>query len=617
MAYQPIEDYGLIGNMRTAALVGGSGSIDWLCLPHFDSPSVFARILDDEKGGHFQITPAPDGVAHKQLYWPETNVLITRFLSTDGVAELVDYMPAGLRPDAPEEDQLIRRVHVIRGEMPMKMVCRPAFNYAREEHETHFNEERVVFEASSARMELGATVSLRQEDNGVAADFTLRRGERAVFTLEPLEGGVSDAGPLTPEREEEIFEKTVDFWHTWLEQCTYKGRWREQVYRSALTLKLLTFEPTGAVVAAPTCSLPESIGGVRNWDYRYTWIRDSAFVIYALLRIGFTEEAAAFMKWLEERCHQRGSDALQIVYDIKGGTDLTEIELDHLDGYRGSKPVRIGNGAHDQRQLDIYGELMDAVYLYNKYGAPISFELWTELTELMDYVCEHWRDKDQGIWESRGEPEHFVYSKLMCWVALDRALRLAGARSFPADVERWRSERDAIYGDIIAQGWTDEREAFVQYYGPDAPDASNLIMPLVFFMAANDPRMRKTTEAICLPPEEDGLLYGNLVRRYNTDEVADGLPGDEGTFNMCTFWLVEALTRAGHTDHDSLNKARLLFEKMLGFASPLGLYAEETGHRGEALGNFPQAFTHLGLISAAFNLDRALDGRLYGKGVST
>ncbi len=612
MSYLPIEDHGLIGNMRTAALVGADGAIDWLCLPHFDSPSVFARILDDEKGGYFQIAPAHDGVANKQLYWPETNILITRFLSADGVVEVVDYMPAGLRPDAPEADQIIRRVHVIRGEMPMEMTCRPAFNYAREEHVTHFNEQRVVFEAPSARMELGASVPLRQEDGSVTAAFTLQRGERAVFTIEPLEGGAADAGPLTPEREAEIFEKTIDFWHTWLKQCTYEGRWREKVYRSALTLKLLTFAPTGAVVAAPTCSLPEGIGGVRNWDYRYTWMRDSAFVIYALLRIGFTEEAGAFMQWLEARCHERGDDPLQIVYGIDGDVDLTEFELDHLDGYRGSKPVRIGNGAHDQRQLDIYGELMDAVYLYNKYGAPISYELWTELVELMDYVCEHWQEKDQGIWESRGEPQHFVYSKLMCWVALDRAMRLANARSFPADVGRWRTVRDAIYEDIIAHGWSDERQAFVQYYGSDALDASNLIMPLVFFMAAGDPRMKKTIEAICRPPEEDGLLYGNLVRRYNIAEVDDGLPGEEGTFNMCTFWLVEALTRAGHTDHESLHKARLLFEKMLGFANPLGLYAEETGAQGEALGNFPQGFTHLGLISAAFNLDRALDGRLYG-----
>jgi len=402
----------------------------------------------------------------------------------------------------------------------------------------------------------------------------------------------------------------VDYWHRWLAQCTYTGRWREMVYRSALCLKLLTFEPTGAIVAAPTCSLPEAIGGERNWDYRYTWIRDAAFTVYALMRIGFTEEAGRFMAWVEQRAHEPNPDgSLQIMYGIDGRHELPEEALEHLEGYRGSRPVRVGNGAYNQLQLDIYGELFDSVYLYNKYGAPISYDFWTHLRRLADYVCEHWQQPDEGIWEVRGGRRHFVYSKLMCWVALDRALRLADKRSFPADRARWLSARDEIYEEIMARGWSEELQAFVQSYDSDTLDASTLLMPLVFFVAPNDPRMLATLDAIDRPPEQGGLVANSLVYRYDVAKSPDGLDGEEGTFNICTFWLVEALTRAGRTDQGRLDEARLVFERMLTYANHLGLYAEETGPRGEALGNFPQAFSHLALISAAFNLDRALGGR--------
>jgi GH15 family glucan-1,4-alpha-glucosidase len=317
------------------------------------------------------------------------------------------------------------------------------------------------------------------------------------------------------------------------------------------------------------------------------------------------------MRWLEGRCHELNPDgSLQIMYGIDGRHTLTEETLDHLEGYRGSRPVRVGNGAYNQLQLDIYGELMDSVYLYNKYGSPISYGLWTHLRRLVDWVCDNWNRTDEGVWEVRGGQRHFVYSKLMCWVALDRALRLADKRSFPADRDRWLTVRDRIYEDIMTQGWSSKRQAFVQHYGSESLDAANLMMSLVFFLSPTDPRMLSTLDAVTRSPDKGGLLSNSLVYRYNVKETADGLRGDEGTFNICTFWLVEALTRAGRFDRSRLEQARLMFEQMLGYANHLGLYAEETGPSGEALGNFPQAFTHLALISAAYNLDRALSSRV-------
>ncbi len=409
---------------------------------------------------------------------------------------------------------------------------------------------------------------------------------------------------------EGLFQATVIYWRAWLSKCSYQGRWRETVQRSALALKLLTFAPTGAIVAAVTCGLPETVGGERNWDYRYTWIRDAAFSLYGLLRIGFTEEAAHFMDWLSEHCLADSLDgSLNLMYRIGEQTPLHEESLEHLEGYKGSSPVRIGNDASGQLQLDIYGELLDAVYLYNKHGAPISYDLWQKVRRLLNWLCDNWRRPDEGIWEPRGGPQQNVYSKVMCWVALDRGARLAEKRSFPSERERWLRERDSIYEEVMEQGWSEARGAFVQSYGSDALDAATLIMPLVFFLSPTDPRMLRTLGAIQKSPEDGGLLADGLVYRYNFEHAPDGLMGEEGTFNMCTFWLVEALTRAGRTDPKKLYEARLMFERMLSYANHLGLYAEETGSSGEALGNFPQAFTHLSLISAAFNLDRALGKR--------
>ena len=609
MPFHPIEHYGVIGNMRTAALVGLDGSIDWLCLPHFDSPSVFAAILDDQKGGRFGIAPAVEGVTHKQFYWPDTNVLVTRFLSPDGVGQIVDYMPVAAQVKA-GEFPLIRRVQAVRGSLAFRMECRPAFNYARDPHNAKVTNHGARFDAPGLSLDLSTRVPLRRDGPGVVAEFTLSGEETATFVLRQSVPGTECAQAWSEGETRDLLSKTIDYWHRWLSKCTYAGRWREMVYRSALALKLMTFEPTGAIVAAPTCSLPEGIGGERNWDYRYTWIRDAAFTLYGLLRIGFTDEAARFMHFLESRTHELAPDgSLQVVYGIDGRHVLTEETLDHLAGYRGSRPVRISNGAYDQLQLDIYGELMDSVYLFNKYGTQISYHQWLELRRMMEWLCDNWRQPDEGIWETRGGRQHFVYSKVMCWVALDRALRLAEKRSFPADRNRWLATRDEIYEEIMKRGWSSRREAFVQHYGSEALDASSLIMPLVFFLSPTDPMMLKTLDAIRQSPERGGLVSDSLVYRYKGAHTNDGLSGDEGTFNMCSFWLVEALTRAGRIDAARLADARFIFEQMLGYANHLGLYAEEIGPCGEALGNFPQAFTHLALISAAFNLDRALNAK--------
>ena len=607
--YLRIEDHGIIGDLYTAALVGVDGTIDWFCAPHFDSPSIFGSILDDKNGGHFSLRPVDHDVRSTQYYLPETNVLVTHFTSDEGVAQVVDFMPIRTRFAGDADHVLIRRITGIRGNLHMQIDCSPKFNYARDEHYTVFVGENVRFISPDISLEYWSTVSPEIVGDSVKVEFEIHEGHTEYIVIDAVEH-VERAAKFDTDRIELLFDETVNYWRRWINQCTYTGRWREMVHRSALCLKLLTYEPTGAFVAAPTTSLPEDLGGERNWDYRYTWIRDAAFSVYGLLRIGLTEEAGRFMDWLQDRCSESEEDGtLKIMYGIDGSHDLEEHTLDHLAGYMDSKPVRVGNGAADQLQLDIYGELMDAVYLSNKYQTPISYDFWSHLREMINWVCDNWQRPDEGIWEVRGGRAHFVYSKLMCWVAIDRAIRLAEKRSFPSDSERWVKIRDQIYEEIIEYGWSDNVEAFTQAYGRDALDASNLIMPMVFFMSPSDPRMLKTLDAIQRSPANGGLVYSNLVYRYNLHETQDGLSGEEGTFNMCTFWLVEALTRAGRSEPARLEEARMMFEHMLGYANHLGLYSEEIGPKGEHLGNFPQAFTHLALISAAFNLDRALGSR--------
>jgi GH15 family glucan-1,4-alpha-glucosidase len=609
LAYEPIESYGLIGNMQTAALVSTGGSVDWLSFPQFDSPSTFAAILDDEKGGRFVITTVDEEPRTKQLYFPDTNILVTRFLLDSGVAEVADYMPVGAAAERHGRRCVVRHVRGIRGTVQLRMRCAPAFDFARLPHRTEIGEGGAWFRTDQFDLCLGSDVPVHiEEDGAVTADFTVGEGEAVSFVFGEPDPATSDLR-CPPETQSALLEETINYWHKWLAKCTYRGRWREVVQRSALALKLMTFDATGAIVAAPTCSLPEEVGGTRNWDYRYTWVRDSAFTLYALLRIGFTEEAAAFMDFLADSCgHFKADGSLPIMFDVDGRHQLVEKELDHLDGYRSSRPVRIGNNAAKQLQLDIYGELMDAVYLFNKHGAPISYEFWTSLRRLVNWVCENWQREDRSIWESRGTEQNWVYSKLMCWVAIDRALRLAEKRSFPADRDRWLRVRDEIFEEIMARGWSDKHQSFMQAYDSETLDASVLMMPLVFFVAPDDPRMLATIKAIKRTPEEGGLVANNLVYRYNSLDTPDGIPGDEGTFNVCTFWLVECLTRAAKSDTTRLEEARFMFESMLGYANHLGLFAEETSMTGEARGNFPQAFTHLALITAAINLDRALDG---------
>ncbi|KAJ2159344.1 hypothetical protein GGF46_003091 [Coemansia sp. RSA 552] len=713
--YLPIELYGLIGNLHTAALVGMDGSIDFMCWPEFDSPSVFCRLLDKNKGGHFSITPNHCSTTSKQQYLPFSNVLGTKFLCEGGVGVVTDFMHRP-RPKSRGHKHimpwLVREVEVIRGEMTFDLECFPAFDYARTKHtldiqkmhsvekgaphshspdsednvfqsvflhwdmadesaESFNGTERALFTPEQVQHTEGLGVTANPGDHaaqtavnpmdlryivgcmsggsrpvvkleakehpsglgkGVTSQFTLQEGQRIFFVMRTIPevtvdkmraAGASDKAikdyltkydpPISMPYAERLLDDTLLYWLTWVRGCTYHGRWRENVERSALTLKLLTYEPTGAVVAAVTFSLPEEIGDSgRNWDYRFTWIRDSAFTMYAFMRLGLTKEAANYMGFVRRLCREKNPDGgLQIMYTLRGGRQMDELVLPHLEGYRGCAPVRIGNGAADHVQLDIYGELLDAVYLYNKFSRPLSYDDWVDIRALVDYVCENHNQADMGIWEVRGQRQNFTYSKVQCWVAIDRGLRLVDKRDFPCrNKEYWRQTRDQLYEEIMDKAWNEKLKIFSQSYeNRETLDAAVLAMPLVFFCDGTDPRFVSTLRRIMLPPHRGGLTANNLVFRYNTTETDDGLSGEEGSFSMCTFWLAEALSRASKTDITLLYKAQVVLEEMLTFGNHVNLFAEEISKSGRHLGNFPQAFTHIALISAAFNVDRELQSK--------
>lgn len=593
MSYQPIENYGIIGDLNTIALIGLNGSIDFMCFPRFDSPSVFAALLDDKKGGSYCISPVFKEMKTKQLYFPDTNVLLTRFLSSEGVGEVTDFMPV----DPGGEKRLIRRVTTVRGEVKYRLRCCPRFEYAKKGHSVVRKDDReVVFQVEGdggLAMRLRGTVPIAEMGGDAGAEFTLKAGDRADFLFES-EANQEFAGDNFGEFVTDCFRRTINYWKDWMSRSTYKGRWLEVVNRSALLLKLLSSCDYGSIIAAPTFGLPESIGGKRNWDYRYTWIRDASFTVYSLIRLGYTKEAGAFMTWVEQLFRKiKEDDRLGIMYSIDGNRQLVEYQLDNFEGYKGSRPVRVGNDAYKQLQLDIYGELMDSVYLYNKYGEPISYDFWKDIEKQMDWLAHNWNQPDDGIWEVRGGRQSFLSSRLSCWVALDRAMKLSQVRSFPRNGS-WREERDKIYDSIYRDFWDEKKQAFMQFPGSQTVDASSLLMPLYRFISPKDPRWLASLKRI-----EEELVTDSLVYRYQPEVAApDGFVSREGTFSVCSFWYVECLSRAGQ-----LEKARYYFEKMLGYANHLGLYSEQLGFEGEHLGNFPQAFTHLGLISAAYNMN--------------
>jgi GH15 family glucan-1,4-alpha-glucosidase len=596
MNYQPIENYGIIGDLTTTALVSMEGSIDFMCFPRFDSPTIFAALLDSKRGGRFRIAPASGEFKHRQRYFPDTNILLTRFLGEQGIAAISDFMAM---QHLGHRHNLVRRVKVVRGEIKFQMIFAPKFDYGRANHKIEKkNPHEIIFIPKGKNLRalrLRTSIPVKIENGEAIAEFKLRNDQTAFFILEEADG---ESPSANPDYVSEAFKETMNFWLGWVAQSKYHGRWREMVNRSALTLKLLTSLPHGSIVAAPTFGLPESIGGARNWDYRYSWIRDASFTLYALMRLGYTDEARAFMEWIEKRCRDlKPGKPLQVMYRMDGEREIPEHVLKNFEGYRKSEPVRIGNAAYKQLQLDIYGELMDSVLIYDKHGEPISYDFWTNIVTLIEWLCKHWKTPDEGIWEVRGGARPFLYSRAMCWIAIDRAIQIARRRSYPAPLVRWHRVRDKIYQDIYERFWNPRLKSFVQYRGAETVDASSLLLPMMKFISPTDPRWKSTMQAIEKNLVEDSLLY-----RYNSKKAAsDGMHSKEGTFSPCSFWYVECLARAG-----DLKQARYIFEKALGYANHLGLYAEELGPCGEHLGNFPLGLSHTALISAAWNLDERL-----------
>ncbi len=609
--YPNISDHGLIGDLQTAALVTTDGTIDWFCCPRFDSPSIFASLVDADRGGYFRISPDRDDYVSKQLYLPDNALLITRFMTPDGVGEVQDFMPV-IEGKATDRHRLVRKLRVARGTMRFVIDIQPRFDYGRAKHTIDLTENGAVFR--SGAMELTLHTSGRRDPGDPEAAAPERVGDGLRATVDMHEGQVagiileSNGGQpkaIRPAEVNRLSDDTGRFWRNWLNRSTYQGRWREMVSRSAMTLKLLTYAPTGAPVAAATMGLPEEPGGERNWDYRYTWIRDGSMSIHALAGLGYLDEAAAFGNWLRDRATEQAGDKsgpLKIMYRVDGSSDLAEETLDHLEGWRGARPVRLGNGAADQLQLDIYGEAMDAIFTADLAGLPIAYEGWKSLAKIVDWLCDNWDQPDEGIWETRGGRKDFTYGRFQSWIALDRAIRIAQEHGRPANIARWIEERDRIFNQVMTRGWNKKVKAFTQHYTTDVLDSSLLLMPLEGFITPTDPMWLSTLNAM-----DKELVSDSLVYRYNPEATPDGLRGSEGTFSLCTFFYVDALARAGRLD-----EAELTFEKMQTYANHLGLFSEEIGQTGEQLGNFPQAFTHLSLINAAISLNNQLDRAAHG-----
>ena len=606
--YPDISEHGLIGDLQTAALVTSDGTVDFFCCPRFDSPSVFASLLDADRGGYCSIRPAADGYVSRQLYFPNTAMLITRFMTPGGVGEVLDFMPV-IEGKPTDRHRLVRHLRCARGTMQFQLEIQPRFDYGRVAHTIEAHDAGAVFRAANGthltmhssgqrRAVSEGGVVIEQAGDGLRATLSLREGESGRGVVLESMGGEPQS--LAPEELDRMAQDTAAYWKRWLGRSTYTGRWREMVSRSSMTLKLLTYEPTGAPVAAATFGLPEQAGGERNWDYRYTWIRDGSLSMHALAGLGYLEEAARFGVWMRDRATEQAGSAsgpLKIMYRVDGTSDLTEESLDHFEGWRASRPVRIGNGAADQLQLDIYGEAIGALETGSGHGLPIAHQGWQALSRIMDWVCDNWDQPDEGIWETRGGRQDFTYGRFQCWVAVDRAIRLAARTGRPANVAKWVIERDRLYNQIMERGWNPKVEAFTQHYSTDVMDASLLLMPIEGFIEPRDPMWLSTLRAM-----DRELVSDSLVYRYNPAASPDGLHGDEGTFSLCTFWYVDALARSGRLD-----EAVLTFEKMQTYANHLGLFSEEIGASGEQLGNFPQAFTHLSLINAALTLNRELD----------
>jgi GH15 family glucan-1,4-alpha-glucosidase len=585
--WTPIEGYGLIGNLETCGLVGVDGSVDWFPFPHVESPTVLAAILDPDRGGRFRIGPAGP-FDSEQRYVGETNVLETTFRTDDGAATVTDFMPPAGRIDHPAK-VLYRKVTCTEGEITLDVEYAPRFDYARADPDIEATESGVRAEGGDEQtlLETGAPVEI--VDGRVTGTLTLGEGDVEWFLLRCTGAEDADTDP------EAALTDTIRYWREWAHTCgdggcVFDSPWHDLAVRSGLALKLLTHE-TGAIAAAPTASLPEDVGGVRNWDYRFNWLRDAGFTVQSLMNLGHVEEATAYFDWFMELCHVDDPGKLQPLYGLHGDTDLSERELDHLSGYRDSRPVRIGNGAADQRQLDIYGELVLAVDEMLCHDSSFGDDDWEAIRAIVDYVRENWTERDAGIWEVRGGNEHFVYSKVMCWVALDRGINVATEHGFDAPVDEWRDARETIRADILENGYDEAAGSFVQAYGSDSIDATGLLIPIVGFLPFDDERVRNTIDTV-----EDRLLVDDvLVRRYDGD---DGLPGEEGAFTLCACWLVDALALSGRVE-----EARERFDALTDYVSPTGLIAEELDtETGTQLGNYPQAFSHIGLVNSTLYL---------------